>query len=85
MLSQEILNLLVCPVSKQVLSVATAEDLVKIEDLRTRGILKTVTGGNCNNKIEALLISADRKLGYVIRDGIPVLLADEAITLDENF
>ena len=63
----KLLDILVCPETKQPLRVA---DEALIASLRARGVL-----------IEAGLVRADGAVLYPVRDGVPVMLIDEAILL----
>ena len=69
MIDPELLNLLRCPVTRQRLRVAPAEVLATVNS-------KLPQGGLAEG-----LMREDGRAVYPIREGIPVLLADEAIAL----
>jgi len=64
MLSKDLLEILCCPITKQPLHEANAEELEKL-------------------KLEAALLTEDKKRAYPIRQNIPVLLAEECVLIDE--
>jgi uncharacterized protein YbaR (Trm112 family) len=74
MISDELLPLLRCPQTMQALSVASPEQLAQIEAARVAGKLAC-------QPVDAGLVRADGALLFPIRDGIPILLLDEALPL----
>jgi uncharacterized protein len=81
MISDELLALLRCPQTMQALAVASSEQLAKIETARTAGTLRDRAGNPVSEPVSAGLVRADGTLLFPIRDGIPVLLLDEALPL----
>jgi len=81
MISDELLTLLRCPQTMQALSPASAELLARLDDARVAGTLQDRAGKPVRAPIVAGLVRADGVLLFPIRDGIPVLLLDEALPL----
>jgi uncharacterized protein YbaR (Trm112 family) len=71
MLSKELLEILCCPATKQVLHEADNAELEKVNSKLA-----------AEEKLEAALLSADKKRAYPIRQGIPVLLTENAISIE---
>ena len=77
----ELLEILVCPESRQGMRLADAEALaslnaeIEAKRLRNRG------GDVVEAKIEEGLIREDGRILYIIDDSIPVMLVDQSIEL----
>lgn len=81
MITPELLALLRCPQTKQALSLASASQLAQVETTRVAGHLRDQAGRTVKEPISAGLVRADGALLYPIRDGIPVLLLEDALPL----
>ncbi len=79
----EFLTMLRCPVERQSLSLADDALLQSLNAAIGSGRLKNKGGDTIAKPIEGALVRQDRVLAYPIVDGIPVMLADEAIVLDQ--
>ena len=82
MIPDDFLALLRCPATGQALAMADAELLARANS--RRAVSGRPDGGEQSVRLEpvtAALVRADRKVLYPIRDGIPVLLVDEAVAL----
>jgi uncharacterized protein YbaR (Trm112 family) len=77
-MDRKLLDLLVCPATRQPLLPLDARSLQTVNDAIAGGSLVRGDGAPAQPLREAL-VTRDRKLVYRIDDGIPVLLADEAI------
>ena len=83
MISQELLNIIVCPETKQDLVIAESDIVEKINTLIENGELLNRSKQKVTEKIDGGLIQKDdRKYLYPIRDEIPILLIDESIALE---
>jgi uncharacterized protein len=81
-ISQELLDILACPETKQPLALAS-EDMVKaLNDLIGQGRISNRAGQPVTEAIDAGLVREDKQYLYPIRDDIPIMLIDEAISLE---
>jgi uncharacterized protein len=83
MIADELLKIMVCPRDRQPLSLADDALVEKINRAIGRGRVESLGGDRLEEPLDGGLVREDRKLLYPIMDGIPVLLADEAIALDQ--
>ena len=81
MLDPELLALLVCPATHQDITLATPEEIVRINDAIRAGRVRTAGGNPVEQPVEGALIRADRTIAYPIRDGIPVMLVAEGLAI----
>jgi uncharacterized protein len=81
MISQELISILACPESKQKLSIAKDETVSELNGLIPLEKVTTVKGDTVKSEVETLLIREDNKVGYPVREGIPLLLIEEGIIL----
>lgn len=78
------LDIIVCPETKQDLVPAEPGLIEKINLLIEKGELRNRSKQTVTEKIDGGLIrKEDRKYLYPIRDDIPILLIDESISLEE--
>lgn len=81
MLDPELLDMLCCPETRQDLTLATATELAAINRAIAEGQVKNRAGVVITEAIGDALIRADRKIAYLVRNDIPVMLIDEGIPL----
>jgi len=74
-------ELLRCPETKQKLAPATAELLKQLQADQKVGKVLYKSGKPVDSPVEAGLVREDGLVLYAVRDGIPVLVAEEAIPL----
>ncbi len=81
MMNLELLEILVCPETKQRLRWAGKEILEGVNRGIEEGYLRNQGGDRVRERIEEGLVREDGEVLYPVRDGIPVVLLDEAIRL----
>jgi uncharacterized protein YbaR (Trm112 family) len=79
--STELLEILVCPETKQPVALATAECLEELNQKIRSGELRNRSGEPVAKEITEALVREDGKVLYPVDDGIPVMLIDESIEL----
>ena len=77
----ELLAILRCPETLQPVRLADDSVVRRLQDQARQGALQSISGSKVKADFEALLIRQDEKRAYLIRDGIPVMLIDEAVAL----
>lgn len=77
----ELLEILVCPETKQSLRAATGEELAALNALRESGSLRYRGGERVEKSIEEGLVREDGRVLYVVDEGIPVMLSEESLEL----
>jgi uncharacterized protein YbaR (Trm112 family) len=82
-INKALLDILLCPDSKQSLTLAEPALLATLNQRIRQGALKNRAGESVSDPIDGGLVREDRRYLYVIRDDIPVMLIDEAIPLQE--
>jgi uncharacterized protein YbaR (Trm112 family) len=81
MVDQSLLEILVCPETKQPLSVADAPLLDSLNASIREGTLKNRGGSSVAEPISEGLVRDDGGYLYPVRDDIPIMLIDESIPI----
>ncbi len=81
MLDSKLLSILCCPETRMSLSEAAAECIALLNNAIKAGTLKNVAGEVITEPLTEALTTPNGSRVYPVREGIPVLLADEAILL----
>ncbi len=82
MLDAELLKILCCPENHEALALADAPLLDRLNQQIDAGRLRNRAGQPVTEQLDGGLIRADRRFLYPVRQGIPVLLIDEAIPVE---
>jgi uncharacterized protein YbaR (Trm112 family) len=83
MISQELLDILVCPDNRT--PVHTADDalLARLNAAIDAGAVKNRAGEAVTDRADSGLVREDGAYVYIVRDDIPIMLKDEAVPLDQ--
>ena len=80
--SDNLLARLICPETKQTVKLASQDFLRDINRKIEQGKLKNTGGEVVELPLQAALVREDIAVFYPVRDGIPVMLREEAIPLE---
>ena len=84
MVDPELLQILVCPETRQPVRLADGDILVRLNSAIEAGSVVNQGGQEVREPIEEGLVREDGKLLYPVREEIPIMLIDEAIALDAD-
>lgn len=82
-MDKRLLAILCCPVTHKGLSLARPDLLKKVNTAIDQGKVANREGTPVDASLKEALVTDDGKLLYPVKDGIPVLLEAEAITLGQ--
>lgn len=82
MIDQQLLEILVCPETKEPVSLADEALVARVNEKIKAGTLTTRGGDKVTEPISGALVREDRKYMYMIRDDIPIMLIDQAIPME---
>ncbi len=78
-MDRKLLDILCCPTTRQSLALLDAQGLDTLNRAIGAGGVKRADGTVQTGPLREALLTRDRKTVYRVDDGIPVLLAEEAI------
>ncbi len=78
-IDSRLLDILCCPTSRVALRLLDSSALEKVNQAIAGGKIKRIDGRVQSEPLQEALITVDSQRIYRIDDGIPVMLADEAI------
>ena len=84
MLNNDLLDLLVCPETKQDLSLANESSVEHLNEKIDARELRFVNDSLIEENLDGLLVRSDGLIGYGIFENIPNLLIAEGISLAKN-
>jgi uncharacterized protein YbaR (Trm112 family) len=79
--SQELLDILVCPETKQPVQLASEDVLAAVNGKIEAGSLRNRGGDPVSEPIREGLVREDGRILYIVDDSIPVMLVEESIEL----
>ena len=85
MVDPELLEILVCPETKQQLQQADADLLNRLNLAIQSGQVVNRGGHKLVDRVEEGLIRKDGRVLYVVQEDIPIMLLDEAIEVHDLF
>ena len=83
MVDPELLQILVCPESKQSLKEADADLVRRLNVALAAGSIRNRAGEVAREPLDGALVREDGEFLYPVREGIPIMLIDEAIALSD--
>jgi len=79
--SPELVEILVCPETKQPVALASEDVLARVNEQIAAGSLRNRGGEKVEKAITEGLLREDGKILYAVDDGIPVMLIEESIEI----
>ncbi len=77
----DLVDILVCPETKQPVRLATASELASINAKISAGTLRNRGGEPVKHALVEALIREDGRILYPVDDGIPVMLVEESVEI----
>ena len=77
----DLVEILVCPETKQPVRLASADELARVNEQIRAGTLRNRGGEAVEAELVEALVREDGRILYPVDDGIPVMLIEESIEL----
>ena len=75
----DLVEILVCPETKQPVRLMTGDELARLNERIRGGQLRNRGGGEVKQELVEALVREDGRIAYPVDDGIPVMLIDESV------
>lgn len=76
-----LLEILVCPETRSNVALAPAELVKQVNAAIEKGTLTVKSGERITERVDALMVRQDNEVAYLVREGIPIMLIDQQISL----
>ena len=83
MIDPQLLEILVCPETKEPVAMADEDLLARLNDAVAEGAVATRGGETVREPFASGLVREDGRVFYPVKDGIPIMLIDDSVDLGQ--